>query len=179
MKKPLLIVLTLAMLLSLCACGGSNDTTAKNDTASANTNTSVEIEPQNTKVSKEDLLSEAIPLTEEEADKIFENAAYANSLVSNTYTFTGKVFDIKIDYLDVMLSLISEETGKAHTYGHSGLSLHLYLPTEELINIELGDDILSFVGRISAVEATNETDITSGLVIPGTTIIMEDAYIVE
>lgn len=30
MKKPLLIVLTLAMLLSLCACGGGNDTPTSN-----------------------------------------------------------------------------------------------------------------------------------------------------
>lgn len=75
MKKPLLIVLTLAMLLSLCACGGSNDAPTSNveDSSTTQTTDAPEQEAQNNETtSSESTPNEEAPA---ETDKAEEEAS--------------------------------------------------------------------------------------------------------
>lgn len=75
MKKSLLIVLTLAMLLSLCACGGSNDAPTSNveDSSTTQTTDAPEQEAQNNETtSSESTPNEEAPA---ETDKAEEEAS--------------------------------------------------------------------------------------------------------
>ena len=158
MKKTISLLLALVLCLSLCACGGNSNTPVK--------------------PTKDELLSVAVPLVQDEADKIFDNAAYAKTLVSNTYTFTGKVFEIDTDYVDIALRDIPDENGKLMGYDYWNLSFHLYLPIEELANVS-NNDIISFVGQISDVKTKKTTDPNYGYEISGTIVIMDNVYIID
>ena len=164
MKKITLILLALTICLSMCAC-------SRNDASPTEA-------PTEPKIARDELLTIAVPLMQEEANKIFDNAAYAKSLISNTYTFTGKVFEIETDYIDIALRDVPNEAGELMGYDYWNLSFHLYLPTEELINVNHNDTI-SFVGQISDVQTKKTDDPYLGYSISGTVIIMENVFIAE
>lgn len=195
MKKLIALLIAIMMVLSLAACGsneGTNTetqtqekteaTTAAPVTESPTTEAPTTEEPttevpttEPEKISKEELLSVAIPLMNDEAKKMFNSPAYVSTLIGNTYTFTGKVYELSMDYIDVALERIEDENGKLYGYDYWNLSVHVYLPIDELINITY-NDIVSIVGKITGVEEKS-TDYPGGGVIKGTVIVMQDAYL--
>ena len=155
MKKTISLLLALVLCLSLCACGGS-DTAAK--------------------MSKDELLAIAEPLTQAVAAKMYENSAYAKSLESKTYTFVGKVNETELDYVNVYIDSIVGEDGKKYRYMPSGLYFSLYLPNEELLEADQGESF-HFVGKISDVQSVSSS--LEGTEAKGIAVIMKDAYIIE
>lgn len=161
MKKSLLFVLTLAMLFSLCACGG--EAAVK--------------EPEEPAITKEDLSAVAKRLMNDEVEQAFSNPAFAKTLVGNTYFFEGEVYSIEVDYADVALNSVPDDvTMKRYSYDYWNLSVHVYLPVEELATISCNDTI-SIVGTVSNAETKKTADPLTGLDINGTVIIMEDAFL--
>lgn len=172
MKKVFAIVLLLTMVLSLVACGNASTPSSGGESAAASDETAAPTEAAKT---KESLLLDAVPLMKDEVERIFDNAAYAASLKGNSYTFEGKVYAIELDYIDVALEYIKDESGKLFAFDYWNLSAHVYLPTEEIINIENNQKV-SIVGTITDVERKT-TPYPGGGTIEGTVIIMKEAFL--
>ena len=167
MKKLIAIILAAVMCLSLAACGGGNDAPETSDAPTETTTT---------KLTEEDLLGIAEPLTQETVAKIFENSAFAKTLESKTYTFEAKIWATEFDYVEVYIDSIVGEDGKKYRYNHDGLYFCLYLPTEELLEADKGESF-KFVGKISEVQSVEHS--LEGVEWKGIAMIMKDAYIIE
>lgn len=148
MKKIISLLLVLVLCLSLCACGSGNSDTP--DTPETTETTALE----EVKLSKDEMLDVATPLTKEEIDKSISNVAFAKSLIGNTYTFGGEVFSIAEDYA-VITFYITDEQG-AYGTAANVMVANLYLPLEELISLE-NQQCLSFVGQLDDVNTHDET----------------------
>ena len=148
MKKIISLLLVLVLCLSLCACGSGNSDTP--DTPETTETTALE----EVKMSKDEMLDVATPLTKEEIDKSISNVAFAKSLIGNTYTFGGEVFSIAEDYAVITFYI----TDKQGAYGTAAnvMVANLYLPLEELIALE-NQQRLSFVGQLDDVNTHDET----------------------
>ena len=146
MKKLSAPIISTVIALSVCACGGgakpAETTTVVETTVAMKETTKAEIE--DSKLSKEDLLNEAVILKDDIAKKMFENPAFSTTVVGNTYTFSGKVYSIGLNYAD--LEIYADNNGQLHGYGFEGLAFRVYLPTEELINLEVSK-MYRFVGK--------------------------------
>lgn len=147
MKKRLSLLLALVMCLPLYACGGGND--------ASKTEAPTEITaPEETKMSKDEMLNVSTPLTREEIEKSIGNIAFAKNLIGNTYTFGGEVFSVAEDYA-VVTFYIADEQG-AYGTAANVMVANLYLPLEELISLE-NQQRLSFVGQLDDVNTHDET----------------------
>ena len=144
MKKSISLLLALVMCLSLCACGGGNDTP---ETTEAPTETTA---PENTTLSKEELDALAVPFTEEDIRNSVSNFAVASSFVGNVYSFEGIVRHVSNDcvslevYIDDSLENMSLQNAT------------VYLPTEVLVELQFGQRV-QVVGKISSVSNGIET----------------------
>ena len=105
MKKAISLLLALVLCLSLCACGGGNETP---NTTEAPTETTA---PEATKLTKEELLAKASSITNDEAKSALSNPAFAKSLVGNTYIIYGKVWNIEVDHLVIEIHT-KDENGR-------------------------------------------------------------------
>ena len=150
MKKVLSLLLALVMCLSLAACG-SNDTNGNSSTEQQRENNSEQQESSNV-ITKEEMISNAQPLTQDEIDKSWTNAAFAKSLIGNTYTFVGEISLIKEDHA-VINSFFFEEY---NTFTTGGIDANVYLPLDELISLE-NQQKVSFVGILDDVISYEET----------------------
>ena len=134
MKQVISLLLALVLCLSLCACGGGNDTPVTNDT-----NVPVEAVP-----TKEELLAQALAVDYTTINNdSFENLAKAKSLYCNaTLKLDGTIYEIKEDHVRI---------GNGLTWGVS-----VYLPTEDLIALEKWQRIV-VVGNTTdeIIEETN------------------------
>ena len=168
MKKAISLLLALVMCLSLCACGGGNDTPETTEAPIAEA-----------KIPKEDLLSAAVPMTQDIVTQILADKNYAKTLISNTYTFIGCVRAEEENYVGVEIRVpTADGTLMGYDY-HSALSFYVYLPAEELEGIGYDDDI-AIVGKITDVMREERKDqILTDLTFPVTVIVMGDAYITE
>ena len=168
MKKTISLLLALVMCLSLCACGGGN-----------NTSETTEAPIEETKITKEELLSTATPMTQDIVEQILADKNYAKTLISNTYTFTGCVRAEEEGYVGVEIR-VPTATGSTIGYDyHSTLSLYVYLPAKELEDVGYDDDI-TIVGKITDVMREERKDqMFTDLTFPVTVIVMGDAYITE
>ena len=108
---------------------------------------------------------------------MFENPAFSTTVVGNTYTFSGKVYSIGLNYAD--LEIYADNNGQLHGYGFEGLAFRVYLPTEELINLEVSK-MYRFVGKISSVEETEgvKDPYGSGMSLKGSLVEMQEAYLI-
>lgn len=155
MKKILSLILTLVMCLSLCACG-----TTKSDSATASeviteTNTST-----NVILSDGELDTLAVSLTRDDLSKSIDNNAVRSSLVGNVYSFEGTVFSVEGDH--VVLEFYIKDDQGTYLTNYSVLSAKVYLPPEELVELEENQRI-KVVGKVSSVTAN--------------AIVFENAYI--
>lgn len=144
MKKSIALLLALALCLSLCACGGGNDAPE----------TSVETTaPEEVKMSKDEMLNVAIPLTRDDLDKSISNIAFAKTLIGNTYTFGGEVYSVAEDHAVVTFHITDEKGG----YGTAAnvMVANLYLPLDELVSLE-NQQRLNFVGQLEDVGTHEE-----------------------
>ena len=142
MKKPLLIVLTLAMLLSLCACGGNSDTPANTETSPAQSEEPIE-ETSADEITLEEMLAEAEVLDYNTlADAISSNIVNAKNTYQDKYFIaTGPVDDITEEYIII-----------------SG-NYRVFLSIEEIATIST-NQYITIVGR-----ANNLSDNWMGIVI--------------
>lgn len=150
MKKALSLILALLMCLSLCACGGGNNTpeeTTKNEGNTTATETTATI-------TKEEMLSSATALTRDEIDKSITNTAFAKSLVGNVYAFGGEIWSVEEDHA-VITFYITDEQG-AYATAANMMVAHLYLPMDDLISLE-HQQRLNFVGKLDDVGSHDET----------------------
>lgn len=144
MKKSIALLLALALCLSLCACGGRNDAPE----------TSVETTaPEEVKMSKDEMLNVAIPLTRDDLDKSISNIAFAKTLIGNTYTFGGEVYSVAEDHAVVTFH-ITDEKG-AYGTAANVMVANLYLPLDELVSLE-NQQRLNFVGQLEDVGTHEE-----------------------
>ena len=144
MKKSIALLLALALCLSLCACGGRNDAPE----------TSVETTaPGEVKMSKDEMLNVAIPLTRDDLDKSISNIAFAKTLIGNTYTFGGEVYAVAEDHAVVTFH-ITDEKG-AYGTAANVMVANLYLPLDELVSLE-NQQRLNFVGQLEDVGTHEE-----------------------
>ena len=145
MKKTISLLLALVMCLSLCACGGRNDAPE----------TSVETTaPEEVKMSKDEMLNVAIPLTRDDLDKSISNIAFAKTLIGNTYTFGGEVYSVAEDHAVVTFH-ITDEKG-AYGTAANVMVANLYLPLDELVSLE-NQQGLNFVGQLEDVGTHEES----------------------
>ena len=152
MKKALALLLALVMVLSLAACGGGNDTPE----ASTETTT-----PEDVKMSKDEMLSVAIPLTRDDLEKSISNIAFAKTLIGNTYTFGGEVYSVAEDHA-VVTFYVTDEKGAYYT-GADMMVADLYLPLDELVSLE-NQQRLNLVGQLEDVGTHEETMLYMGTV---------------
>ena len=144
MKKSIALLLALVLCLSLCACGGGNDAPE----------TSVETTaPGEVKMSKDEMLNVAIPLTRDDLDKSISNIAFAKTLIGNTYTFGGEVYSVAEDHAVVTFH-ITDEKG-AYGTAANVMVANLYLPLDELVSLE-NQQRLNFVGQLEDVGTHEE-----------------------
>ena len=151
MKKAVSIILALVLCLSLCACGGGNDTP---ETTEAPTETTA---PESTMLSNEELDALAVPFTEDDISDFSDNKALAATFVGNVYSFEGVVNSVQEDH--VVFDFLIDNNGK---YYNGTDHAKVYLPTEELIELEQKQRV-QVVGLVSSVSGNN--------------IIFENAYI--
>ena len=151
MKKALSLILALVLCLSLCACGGGNDTPDTTDTKA----------PEEAVPTKEELLAQALAVDYTTINNdSFENLAKAKSLYCNaTLKLDGTIYEIKEDHVRI---------GNGLTWGVS-----VYLPTEDLIALEKWQRIV-VVGNTTdeIIEETNHTGTLSLYQMP-------EAYLVD
>lgn len=159
MKKTITLLLTLVMVLSLAACGGGNDTPESPTETTA---------PEEVKLSKDEMLSVANPLTRDDLDKSINNIAFAKTLIGNTYTFGGEVYSVTEDYA-VVTPYIIDEKG-AYGTGANVMVANLYLPLDELVSLE-NQQQLNFVGQLEDV-STHEEEFPG----MGTTTVVEMVF---
>ena len=132
MKKTLLFVLTLAMLLSLCACSGSGETPNTEATTPP-----VEESTDTQKPTMEELLSTA---TEIDGYTFFQE--YDDNKVKHSSDYNekvclveGTIYEIEADHIAVT---------------DSNLKVNIYLPTEEIVELQKGQyvEIVGIVENI-------------------------------
>jgi len=179
MKKTISLLLALMMCLSLCACGGGNDTPATEAPLATEAPSEV---VENSKIPKEDLLSVAVPMTQAIVEQITAKGTgkdFAKTLISNTYTFTGKVYAEETDYVGIGIRVPNAD-GELLGYDYqSTLSFYVYLPAEELANVDY-DDTITIVGKITDVFREERKDaMYTDMTFPVTVIVMGEAYINE
>ena len=145
MKKALALLLALAMVLSLAACGGGNDSPKSPTETTA---------PEDAKMSKDEMLNNSAPLTRDEVSSSLNNIAFAKSLIGNTYTFGGEVYSVAEDHA-VVTFYISDEEG-VYATGADMMVADLYLPLDELVSLE-NQQRLNFVGQLEDVGTHEET----------------------
>ena len=151
MKKTISLLLALVMCLSLCACGGGNDTP---DTIVTNA-------PEEAVPTKEELLAQALAVDYTTINNdSFDNLAKAKSLYCNaTLKLDGVVCEIKEDHVRI---------GNGMSWGVS-----VYLPVEELIDLEKWQRIV-VVGKTTD-EIIEEANFTGTLSLYQ----MPEAYLVD
>lgn len=157
MKKAITILLALIMVLSLAACGGASTTgeTSAPTEAPATPEPTPEPTPTPEPVpTKDEMLAVANPLTREEIEKSIDNIAFAKSLIGNTYTFGGDIQSIEEEYAVITFYIKGEESSYATT--SLVMTANLYLPLEELINLEAKQRFL-FVGQLDDVSTHEES----------------------
>ena len=134
MKQAISLLLALVLCLSLCACGGGNDTPDPTVTNA----------PEEAVPTKEELLAQALAVDYTTINNdSFENLAKAKSLYCNaTLKLDGTIYEIKEDHVRI---------GNGLTWGVS-----VYLPTEDLIALEKWQRIV-VVGNTTdeIIEETN------------------------
>ena len=165
MKKAISLLLALVLCLSLCACGGGNETP---NTTEAPTETTA---PEATKLTKEELLAKASSITNDEAKSALSNPAFAKSLVGNTYIIYGKVWNIEVDHLVIEIHT-KDENGKKYIYGGDSLQIHAYIPNDDLIKATLGS-MVAILGEINNIEQVKEEYVDASA------LIIENAYLVD
>lgn len=155
MKKALSLILTLVMCLSVCACENNNTSKVSKDTSiSKAETTNIETEA-NTTLSKEEMMNVAIKKTTSDAINadIGGNKAKAKTYIDNSYIITGRVREIEEDYC-VVKARKADHTKMVHFGDWKGFDaefeLHVYLPSEELINVKSASDI-TFVGMVTDI----------------------------
>lgn len=191
MKQILALFLASVICLFLVACGGGSGTTETNEeqttikTEFEDTIITTE-EPVETIIgtiaTKEELMSVAVPMTQELVEQITEKKTgkdFAKTLISNTYTFTGKVYAKEENYVGVGIYVLKED-GKLLGYDYqSTLSFYVYLPAEEFENVRY-DDTITIVGKITDVFREERKDaMFTDMVFPVTVIVMEEAHVTE
>lgn len=147
MKKCFALLLTLLMAFSLCACGETGEA----------------------EVTQEELMAKAAEMTDEIWKEAAENSAYANSLVGNTYSFVGTVAGIEKDHV-----IMDVKTDNSFMEGF--LQLHIYLPAEQMLNLEKNLQ-LAMVGKIA--ELVDAEVILGGDKVDGSAFVLKQAYIVQ
>ena len=166
MKRLITLLILAIMCFSLAACGGGTEIQKTEETNNA----------EEMKLSKDELIAMAEPLTQATVSKIFENSAFAKTLESKIYTFEAKIWATEFDYIEVYIDSIKGEDGKNYRYNHDGLYFCLYLPTEQLLEADKGESF-KFVGKISEVQSAEHS--LEGVEWNGIAMIMKDAYIIE
>lgn len=132
MKKLVLLVLSLAMVVSLCACGGSGETPNNDETTP-----SVEENTEAQKQTMDELLSTAI-----EIDGYTFFQEYNDNKVKHSSDYNeksclveGNIYEIEADHIVVT---------------DSNLKVNIYLPTEEIVELQKGQyvEIVGIVENI-------------------------------
>lgn len=131
MKKFYLILLSLAMLCGLCACGGNADAPNGNNSVQPATS------ERETAMTKEEMLSQSSELDLATIyNDIDENVLRAeDTYVGNVYTYSGYVKEITTEYVQI-------DTFKIH------------LSTDELKSLNKGEKI-TIVGVVESISDTH------------------------
>ena len=173
MKKWIALLLAAILCFSLAACGektaeSANDTTdvTESETETAETVT----------LTKDEMLTGAVPMTRDDVNKSIGNIAFAKTLIGNTYTFGGEVFSVAEDHA-IVTFYISDNEGAYATVANVMVA-NLYLPIDELVALESGQR-LSFVGKLDDVSTHTEsipdwgTETVTGMVFKNAAIVSD------
>ena len=162
MKKTVSLILALVMCLSLCACGGGNDTPETTE-ATGVTNVTEATNATNAQLSKEGLIANAI-----KTDVMtLQSAAGANRLKAKQdycdkpIIVTGKAISVNEEYVRIC---------------DSQASVYAYLSVDELMEVTTGKNI-TVVGIISELKDVEET--IAGTVWKWPVYVMDIAYLIE
>jgi len=165
MKKLLALMLAAALALSLVACGGDSGA-GDNNTPSGGEDSA----PGETTMTKEEMLEVAETVSGDDMEADYQaNQARARLTYCDKPLLIESLFvwQVTSDHAEVLASSDSGST-----------SIDVYLPLEDLVEIEKGDYI-SFVGIISDIQEIE--DETSGWGLFNSTFahyIMDTAYLV-
>ena len=202
MKKWLALLLILAMVVSLCACG-------KSDTISATTTTDVDTslsevemvvseeemvvsenvaveeelpDEQTTEESivltKDEMMDVAIELNTEDYDAMLNNIAKASTYTDSIVVVSGSIQSVDMEYcvLSPIVYSLNEGDIITNVYDSQLLSLSVYLPTDELVELEYLQEI-SIVGKITNVEKS--TTMIEGFEFTKIKLAVESAYLLD
>ena len=155
MKKLLLLLLTLVLCVSLCACGEKEE-------AAKNTEEALPVEQENEPVeeavkTKEEMLEIATQLTPEDITEIEENVAKGVKYKDTYCIIRCRVDTVHVDYCE--LSPFYIFNGQ-ELVGPDFIVLNAYLPTDDLVNLK-EYSFVNVVGHISDVGEKTYT-VTSG-----------------
>lgn len=153
MKKLILIVLSLAMLLSLCACGGGTDTPKNDDTTPAMT--------------KDEMLEQAEEVNASQLNNdCFDNLAKAKQTYSDKVIITkAYVYMVNEDHVVLGCS----------TSSGAQVCIAAYMPVDDLVQIE-SSSVITVVGLVSDIE---DRDFDwGGMTVNYPHYIMDTAYLV-
>jgi len=141
MKKTISLLLALVMCLSLCSCGDKDQTADTTDETPTQSDTTVATEqseavPEETVMTKEEMLEVASELDLEELQKLANNhivkaeSEYCNKILK----YYGQITEIAKDHI---------------TFGSGGYcQLDVYLPIEDILLLENGQ-FVTIVGQTS------------------------------
>lgn len=155
MKKLLLLLLTLVLCVSLCACGEKEE-------AAKNMEEALPVEQENEPVeeavkTKEEMLEIATQLTPEDITEIEENVAKGVKYKDTYCVIRCRVDTVHVDYCE--LSPFYIFNGQ-ELVGPDFIVLNAYLPTDDLVNLK-EYSFVNVVGHISDVGEETYT-VTSG-----------------
>ncbi|MBE6731756.1 MAG: hypothetical protein E7564_08720 [Ruminococcaceae bacterium] len=174
------LLLVLIMSVLFCACGGNEnasvskaDSEASSEVAGENKEETTESETADIVPSKEELEAKAISFTEEDIHNAISNKALAASFVGKTYSFEGRVAEVKEDRV-VLEFNIPITSGNYYMAGVNYICSEVYAPIEELIELKYTQRV-KVVGTVNEVAEDSISWALQTYNVPA--IIFKDAYI--
>lgn len=164
MKRTISLLLALVLTLSLCACGGSNETSAPEEVQAPET--MEETAPEVVLLTKDEILADAVEIGDYAAEFISNKLRAEETFIGKNFLVTGTVAEIQREYIVLT------------PFNNSGVgTMTVEMPTEEIMNLTTGQRI-QIVGKFDSY-AEEEVDFGYGFTETAFNPLMTNGYLVK